>query len=762
MELDQLRERLLELREHDVADVDTLYREYTAETGSEDTVDFVGWLRARGDLSLAGFIDVHASAPIRTSQPGLDSDDNTGRYVLLGLVGKGGSAEIHLARDEVLGRNVAVKVLRKKRKGNRLRLRRFVDEAQITAQLEHPNIVPVYGLDRGDEDAFSYAMKLIRGDTLTAAMAADREAAGADPSAEASALPRRLEQFVKVCDAMAYAHARGVIHRDLKPDNIMLGRWGEVYVMDWGLAKVVKQRETSDGDADDAEDTPPKNPLTAQDDRTRQGQMLGTPRYMAPEQALGHLDEMDARSDVASLGVILYELVTLQKARDMEDFVELLKAARAGGIGPMKHAIAGVRLPPELSAVIDKACAPKKEDRYRDAGALGDDVRRYLRNEAVTAAPDPPIQRLMRTMSRHRQATLSVLAVLLLAVAGLVIAGLVRQQAAAEQALHREERLSAFLSRVGHRAGRIDTYFFGVQNRLTRFATATRELMLHGRVSEDPVYLALEYKDATKRPPGLIPSPRYHADVSLSWVDFSLPEGMSRDDARERMKTLSPLRHTLRDVLLSSRALSERTASLDEAEAEKYAAQHGLPIDRCYFGSADGMNVEMPGQYWDARGFDPRVRPWYKLADHKRGFHWGNPFVEIATEALLISCSTGVWSETNAFLGVAGVGIAVRYLVTELLDIADEPAVVATFLIDDEGRIVVASSDANRQVKLGRLDRGEALLPYPHRDALGATDGAGGVARIERDGEVFLLVHRPLHASGWRYVVEARYDDLLR
>jgi hypothetical protein len=490
--------------------------------------------------------------------------------------------------------------------------------------------------------------------------------------------------------------------------------------------------------------------------------MLGTPRYMAPEQALGHLDEMDARSDVASLGVILYELVTLQKARDAEDFVELLKAARAGEVGPMTHAVAGVGIPRELRAVIDKACAANKTERYRDAGELGAELRRYLRNEQVAAAPDAPLQRLMRAMSRHRQATFSVLSVLLLAVAGLVIAGLVRQQAAAERALVREERLSAFLSRVGHRAGRIDTYFFGVQNRLTRFSTATRELLLHGRVSDDPIYLAGDYQSADTRPPELIPSSRYHADVSFTWVDFSLPAGTSRSAALDRMKTLSPLRHTLRDVLLSSRALSTRTADLDEAAAEKYAVEHGLPIDRCYFGSADGMNVEMPGQYWDADGFDPRVRPWYKLADRKRGFHWGNPFVEIASEALLISCSTGVWSETGAFLGVAGVGIAVRYLVTELLDIADERAVVATYLIDADGHIVVASSDAERQVKLGRLDRGEELAPYPHLDALGAGDGAGGVARIERDGEVFLLVHRPLHASGWRYVVEARHAELLR
>jgi serine/threonine-protein kinase len=574
---------------------------------------------------------------------------------------------------------------------------------------------------------------------------------------EATALPRRLEQFVKVCDAIAYAHSRDVIHRDLKPENIMLGRWGEVYVMDWGLAKLLGGEHEEQSD----EQPEPPEPEAAARDRTRQGQMLGTPRYMAPEQAKGDIHLMSQRSDVATLGVILYELVTLRKARDAEDFVELLKMARAGGLGPRSHAVERVRIPRELWAVIDKACARAPEARYAHAGELAEDVRRYLRNEAVLADPDTPVQRIMRRMSRSRQATFTVLLGLLLLVAGLISAGLYRQQRAAERALRREERLAVFLSRVGHRAGRIDTYFFGVQNRLTKFSTAIRELSLRGRVSDDPVYLAEDFRDPSARPAGLIPSPRYNADVSFTFADFALPPGADRTALQDRMKQLSPIRHTLRDVLLGSRELSERTASLDEAAAETYAARKGLPIDRCYFGSADGMNIEMPGQYWDSAGFDPRVRPWYKLADRRRGYHWGNPFVEIATEALLISCSTGVWDEKDTFLGVAGVGIAVRYIVTELLTIEEEPSVTATFLIDGEGHIVVASADADKEVKLGRLDRGEELAPYAHADAIADAAGRGGVARIERDGTEYLIVHRPLQASGWRYVVEAKSGELL-
>jgi hypothetical protein len=244
-------------------------------------------------------------------------------------------------------------------------------------------------------------------------------------------------------------------------------------------------------------------------------------------------------------------------------------------------------------------------------------------------------------------------------------------------------------------------------------------------------------------------------------MDFSV---LPTDDAAARMPTfekLSPLRHDLRRVLLSSRELSPSTADLDEAEAQAHALEHGLPIDRAYFGSAEGWGAELPGQYWDTSEYDPRLRPWYQLADHERGPQWGNPFVEIATESLLISCSTGVWSSDGAFIGVAGVGMAVRYIVEDLLTMRDQPAVLAAYLVNHDGNVVVSSKDADRDVKLGALDRGEEMPLYDHMDALEGMEGSG-TRRYTEDGAKRLLVTYPLESTGWRYVVEVDHTEVLR
>ena len=197
----------------------------------------------------------------------------TERYTLIREVGEGGLGKVWLARDNDLAREVAIKEIKPGTESSQA-ARRLIREAQITGQLQHPNIVPVYEVNRGGRPF--YAMKLVKGETLSEAIQrhhAQRRAGQADPLS----LPRLLNAFVSICEALAYAHSRGVIHRDLKPQNIVLGEYGEVIVLDWGLAKVI-------GEPDDAAAPIALSP-DAQADRTRDGATLGTPAYMAPEQA---------------------------------------------------------------------------------------------------------------------------------------------------------------------------------------------------------------------------------------------------------------------------------------------------------------------------------------------------------------------------------------------------------------------------------------------------------------------------------------------
>ncbi len=357
-------------------------------------------LQTLATLSAAG--GVHGQRTVDYRPAGRD------RYTLTRLHAEGGLGQVWLARDTDLGRDVALKELRAGRGGDATLAARFVEEAKITGQLEHPNIVPVYELARPDGDAGPfYTMRFIRGRTLAAAIKEYHRKRRAD---EAGPLELRelLGQFVAVCNAVAYAHSRGVLHRDLKPGNVVLGDYGEVIVLDWGLAKLQGAAEpraslvpvSLGGDSGRAE--------------TMQGQVIGTPSYMPPEQAEGRLDRVDERSDVYALGAVLYETLTGEPPFDGPDTPSVLAQVVAGAPVPPGQKVKAT--PPALQAVCLKALAKKPADRYASAKELTQDVQRWLGDEPVTAWREPRLVQAGRWRRRHRQLLTGVTALLFAAV----------------------------------------------------------------------------------------------------------------------------------------------------------------------------------------------------------------------------------------------------------------------------------------------------------------------------------------------------------
>jgi serine/threonine-protein kinase len=317
---------------------------------------------------------------------------------------------VHQGRDEPLDRDLAVKVLRDEHAGRPEVVRRFLAEARVCGQLQHPGVVPVHEVGRLADGRPYFTMKLVRGRTL-AALLAGRPAppAGGGPPAD---LPRLLKVFEQVCQTVAYAHSRGVLHRDLKPANVMVGAFGEVQVMDWGLAKVLKGGPIGpDDDHAGLEHSAPSTPLAA---ISQPGAVVGTPAYMAPEQARG--GAVDERSDVFGLGATLYELLTGRVAFPTGD----LDAVRRGGFAPPRRVNPAV--PRALEAVCLKAMAPRPEDRYASALALAADVDHWLADEPVGAWPDPPGARLRRWARRHARLVVGVLAALAVGVVCLGVA----------------------------------------------------------------------------------------------------------------------------------------------------------------------------------------------------------------------------------------------------------------------------------------------------------------------------------------------------
>ena len=391
------------------------------ELGSSDRIyreDPAAPNAGRGDLGPDDLL-----APLRDRDP-------ESRYEARGEIGRGGMGAVLRIWDRDLDRPLAMKVIlgQAERTGQTppaetAKVARFLEEAQVTAKLDHPGIVPVHELGLDPRGRVFFTMRLVKGRDFSHIL----DEVG---KSDEWTLPRALEILLKVCDAMAYAHAKGIIHRDLKPDNIRVGRFGEVYVMDWGLARVLGVDDKRDIRIRNFEDTTaveterqkqreetPDTPLVTMD-----GDVVGTPAYMPPEQARGDVDLLDRRSDVYSLGTILYHLLTGQRPYVPADVKKI--TARTLLMRVLEGPPVAVRdlnpdAPPELVDICEKAMAREQDKRYAGTEELAEDLRRFLEKRPI-AARSPSLAYVLRlAMARHKglTTTAGLAAILVLATA---------------------------------------------------------------------------------------------------------------------------------------------------------------------------------------------------------------------------------------------------------------------------------------------------------------------------------------------------------
>jgi WD40 repeat protein/tRNA A-37 threonylcarbamoyl transferase component Bud32 len=335
----------------------------------------------------------------------------TSHYRVDHLHARGGLGQILVARDEVLHREVALKVLPAERAQDRDSRCRFLREAEVTSQLEHPGVVPVYGLGQVGDGSPVYAMRFIRGETFFEAAQRFHAAAppGHEPGWRRQGFQQLLQRFLSVCNTIAYAHSRGILHRDLKPSNILLGEYGETLVVDWGLAKPLA---TADRAGDDSALPPPH--ASAAGGETQVGVIVGTPAYMSPEQAAGDWAHVGTASDIYGLGATLYVLLTGQPPFQDLELREVLDQVRRGAFQSPRQRLRHV--PPPLEAICLKAMARDPAGRYPTALALADDLEHWLADEPVRAWREPVRIRVRRWLTRHpRLVTAAVVAVAALA-----------------------------------------------------------------------------------------------------------------------------------------------------------------------------------------------------------------------------------------------------------------------------------------------------------------------------------------------------------
>jgi serine/threonine-protein kinase len=398
--------------------------------------------------ALAQIADTDLSANLAHVSAGRDAADRSPtlstsppaegeRFRILRPHARGGLGEVYVARDFELAREVALKEIQPRYADDPGSRARFVLEAEITGGLEHPGIVPVYSFGQYPDGRPFYAMRLIKGASLHEAIERLHQGPTGDPAERERQLRQLLRRFHDVCNTVEYAHSRGVLHRDLKPGNIMLGKYGETLVVDWGLAKPVsrpKETAPSGTGADEGTLRPASADSSAE---TLSGSALGTPAYMSPEQAAGRLDLLGPASDVYSLGATLYCLCTGRAPFTDKAAADVLARVQRGDFPRPRKVQPG--LPPPLEAICLKAMAHRQEDRYPSAAELARDVERWLDDAPVSAWPEPWTVRTRRWMARHRTLVTASAGLVLVALVGLGITTLLLNSAYDSERQAREQ-----------------------------------------------------------------------------------------------------------------------------------------------------------------------------------------------------------------------------------------------------------------------------------------------------------------------------------
>ena len=760
-------------------ELESLWDEYQAQNDACNERSFVAYLykqkhitvaeykkiQSRGRVELTQIEDITDIAGYKKQAPDADEVKIAGTYIdhedyiVLDSIDRGAMGEILIARDNKLNRTVAYKKIHPHVANIPSYLKRFYLEAQITAQLQHPNIVPVYALMNSGA-AVGYAMKLIDGVTLKDHIheTRDQYARHGKPD-EQHSLNMRLDHFLKVCDALHYAHRKGVIHRDLKPVNIMIGSYNEVYVMDWGIAKTMDADKDALGDRTVAV----RHDEVNERDKTKIGQVMGTPAYMSPEQAEGELEILDHRSDLYSLGLVLFELVTLRRAIDGKDSDEVMLKARRGLIDSQPPCDGGSDKTEQLLAVVKKATQYDPDDRYATVEEFADDIRRAIRGEAIKAWPESLKHKVIRMITHHQKATINlIVGYSLLTSLALVVSLLFMIQIQNQKARQlKEQTVSFFVNTTNDKAQLIDSKFQRYEVILEGLAEGAASLLNHGAEDKGRYYTHETIADPNLGPRDYGYSEVYGFAVSKDYHSYKLAPGIKESEVRPILRRLNPLRRSFKALMLKSR--DSDIIPDDDARAKALIMHEGLPLVWMFVGLEQGVMANYPGRTGYPVAYDPRYRPWYRGSLGNKDVRWLQPYIDVGGRGLVLPATSPLFNNRDELIGVAGVELTLDHIRENMLPMADIAGLEETYLLNAEAEIVVASSAESPAFGVNMLvNTSEELEPFPVEYVVDRIlDAESGDYTYQVEGREKVVVYKRMNFSGWYYAAISDVEEMM-
>ena len=675
-------------------------------------------------------------------------------------IGAGGQARLYRGFDLHLHRQVAVKSLREEQcKDPELR-GKFVSEAMITAQLDHPAIVPVHSIHRDKDGNLHLAMKLINGrpfQTYLSDLTRHYERDGFSAFEEKHSLDYRLEVFLSVCDALEYAHNCNIMHCDLKPENIMIGEYHEAYLMDWGIARCIN------------------DPKFDKKEWESPSVITGTPRFLSPEAVQGV--RCDQRADIYAMGLILYEVVTLQYGYPGSDHRETINRIRRGEMRPVTHRY-NYPIPTDLRKIILKAAAWDREKRYQTMGDLSADLRHFIRGEEVSANPDSFFGRFARWGYRHRRLMLSLgLCAVTLGAVGVAYSLYARVKAEklekgrSEFRNKRDRELGMILDRTIGVSRTFDRRIASLEHALTGL-TANALLLLESDVRTDPGEAIWSHTDLSrgKVPPTLAMAPGFGYPIDINNIVYHIAPGTKPVAPEERVRKLAMLRPLfLRALAESSQedpALTEHSLPL----LKQRIIDSGSPLIDVYMGFGDGLFVLYPCSKILTEDFDHRTRPWYR--ERMEGSHttaaamWGSPYLSVDGD-LMLPCTLPMIDRRGNFHGVAAIDVSIRKLVKSLRGMGDSGKyVLEKTIVDADGSVVLDIDErfiaaANRNDgSVGNAGKRIRYKDMPLFERI-KTRRNGVIIRAE-NGRNVAYVFSGMYSVKWYYIEKIDLDALLR